>query len=125
MKKGKIGKSIRIEVKDLSSLKKYGFKREIFTHCDGSESCYYHLYSGKTDRRGEPHYCISVNEKTKKITISSSGGFALKTLCEMYKNGDIEFIDVKTNEERIKKKLKRIAELKKEIEELENEDRTE
>ena len=117
------GKSYRIVVKDISKLEDYGFvKKKKKERLINSKRNYgYFFYSGRTDKYGKTTYCISVYVDDNRVNMMTCGGAALKVLCELYKDGIIEFTDIGCVQERISKKLKQIEKLEKEIKALKGE----
>lgn len=116
------GKQYRIVVKDLSKLAKYGFvKIEKPSNWSGDYKYRYEWYSGQTDSKGELVNAISVRDGDKKIYMMTCGGAAIKVVCEMFRDGVIEFQPAgMSNEKRIKLREEKIKKMQKEIEALKN-----
>ena len=78
-------KTFDIIVKDVTKLKDYGFihnEKSLFSADD------YRYYS-KT--RGTPQLIVDTNRRS--VLLNSPSTVAIKVLCEMYKDGVIEFED--------------------------------
>lgn len=81
-------KTFDIVVKDLSKLEDYGFIYNAGSQYSRGD---YRFYS-KT--RPVPQLIVDPNRKT--ISLNSPSTIAVKTLCEMYSAGLIEFVDYRT-----------------------------
>ena len=114
------GKQFKILIKDLSLLEKYGFikepKNEKYHWLEYKFK--YLFYSGATNRNGNKISCIQVNDNDNQLYLNTCGSYAIKVVCEMYKDGVIEFVPYQSNESRIKEKQRKIKKLEKEIEAL-------
>ena len=81
-------KTYDIIVKDVTKLKDYGFihnEKSLFSADD------YRYY---TKTRSTPQLIVDTNRRC--VLLNSPSAVSVKVLCEMYKDGVIEFVDYRT-----------------------------
>lgn len=81
-------KTYDIIVKDVSKLKNYGFIHNEKSTYSADDYRYY------TKTRSTPQLIVDTNRRS--VLVNSPSTVAIKVLCEMYKDGVIEFQDYRT-----------------------------
>ena len=81
-------KTYDIIVKDISKLKDYGFIHNEKSTYSADDYRYY------TKTRSTPQLIVDTNRRC--VMLNSASVVAVKVLCEMYKDGVIEFEDYRT-----------------------------
>ena len=106
-------------VKSIENLEKYGFVKE--------GDCY-KFYTKNKGKYGYTTYTIYISTPRRYqrkqgyfISISSHAGITLETICKMYVDGVIDFVDKKDPNVIIKRKEEKIKKLESEIERLKRE----
>lgn len=115
------GRMYKIKVKDLSKLEEYGFVKSKCEY-DWLGTYQWIYYSGRTNKFGNLIYSLKVYDggnKPNELQIDTCGSGAIKVVCELYRDGVIEFVDWNNVDKRIQRKKTQIEKLKKEIQALE------